>query len=152
MKEKYMLLAIKQAEKAYKNNEVPIGAIIVKDNKVIAKAYNKKESKKSAIEHAEIIAIKRACKKLKNWRLIDCSIYVTTEPCLMCYGAIKEARMNKIFFGIENDNFGFSKKIKTEEEKVIIEKGILASECQILLKKFFNKKRTKTLIKNLKML
>ena len=88
MYEKYMKIALKQAEKALKYNEVPVGCVIVKNNKIIAKAYNKKEKTKNVIQHAEIIAISKACKKIKNWRLDNCEIYITMEPCMMCSGAI----------------------------------------------------------------
>ena len=83
-----MKLAMKEATKAYKNGDVPVGAVIVKNNKVIAKAHNMKEKNKSAIKHAEIIVIEKACKKVKNWHLNDCELYVTLEPCMMCCGAI----------------------------------------------------------------
>ena len=95
MNEYYMKIAIKQANKALKYNEVPVGAIIVKNNKIIAKAYNKKEKSNDSTKHAEIIAISKACKKFKNWRLDDCILYVTMEPCMMCSGAIEQSRIKK---------------------------------------------------------
>ena len=102
MNEYYMNIAIKEAKKAYKYEEVPVGAVIVKNNKVIAKAFNKKEKTKNVTKHAEIIAISKACKKLKNWRLEDCIIYVTMEPCMMCSGAIEQSRIKKIVYGVKN--------------------------------------------------
>ena len=99
MNNKFMCIAIKEAEKAKKIGEIPVGAVIVKDGKVLSKAHNLKESKNIATFHAEIIAIEKACKKLDNWRLIDCEMYVTLEPCSMCYGAIEESRISKLYIG-----------------------------------------------------
>ena len=101
MDEYYMNLALIQAKKAQKNKEVPVGAIIVKNNKIISKAYNKKEKKKNSIYHAEIIAISKACKKKKNWRLNNCSIYSTLEPCPMCASAIEQSRIKQVIYGLE---------------------------------------------------
>ena len=100
--EKYMLLALKEAEIAKSKNEVPVGAIIVKDDKVIAKAYNKKEQKNQPIAHAEILAIQKACKKLNTWHLDDCVMYVTLEPCVMCAGALIQARIKKVIYGAKS--------------------------------------------------
>ena len=94
--------AYKQAMNAFKKDEVPVGAIIVKDNKIIARAYNKKESLKDPTAHAEIIAIKKACKKLNSWHLDDCVMYVTLEPCAMCAGAIIQARIKKVVYGAKS--------------------------------------------------
>ena len=110
----FMNLALKQALKAYKKQEVPIGAIVVKNGKIISKAYNKKENKQITTKHAEIIAIERACKKLKTWHLDECEIYTTMEPCLMCYGAIEQSRISKIYYGLKNMNFGFKSKYNIE--------------------------------------
>ena len=96
---KYMELALNEAKKAYKIKEVPVGAVIVKDDKVIAKAYNLREKTNNAISHAEILCINKACKKLKAWRLDGCDMYVTLEPCLMCAGAITQARLSKVVIG-----------------------------------------------------
>ena len=90
-------------EKAYKKLEVPVGAVIVKAGKIIAKAYNLRETKKNSLAHAEILCINKACKKLKNWRLEDCTMYVTLYPCEMCMGAIKQARIKKVYFGAYDD-------------------------------------------------
>ena len=96
-KEYFMQEALKEAKKAYNKLEVPVGVVIVKDDKIIARAYNQKEMKNSPIKHAEIIAIEKACKKLNNWRLNDCEMYVTLEPCPMCAGAIVNSRIKKIY-------------------------------------------------------
>ena len=95
----FMLEAYNLAKKAYKKGEVPIGAVIVKDGKIIARGYNQREKKQSAILHAEIIAIKKACKKLKSWRLDGCDLYCTLEPCFMCSGAVLNARIKRLYFG-----------------------------------------------------
>ena len=104
----YMRIAINEAKKALKEDEVPIGAVIVKDGKVISKAYNKREKSQNAICHAEILAIEKACKKLKSWRLDGAEIYVTLEPCPMCAGAIANARIEKLVYAAKemssNDN------------------------------------------------
>jgi tRNA(adenine34) deaminase len=84
---------------------VPVGAVIVKNNKIISKAYNKKEKTKNVTKHAEIIAISKACKKIKNWRLDECEIYVTMEPCMMCCGAIEQSRIKKIIYGVKNEKY-----------------------------------------------
>ena len=94
-KEKFMKEALKQAKKAYDKLEVPVGAVIVKDGKIIARAYNQKEEKNDTTNHAEIMAIKKASKKLNSWRLLDCDMYVTLEPCSMCAGALIQSRIRK---------------------------------------------------------
>lgn len=137
MNEYYMNIAIKEAKKAYKYEEVPVGAVIIKDNKVIAKAYNKKEKTKNVTKHAEIIAISKACKKLKNWRLENCTIYVTMEPCMMCSGAIEQSRIKKIVYGAKNENYGSTDQLKNIE---IISK-VCEKECRELVQSFFKKRR-----------
>ena len=102
----FMNEAYKQALKALKINEVPVGAIIVKDNKIIARAYNKKEINNDPLGHCELIAIKKACKKLSTWRLTGCEMYVTLEPCVMCLGAIVHARIDKVYYGIKDSRYG----------------------------------------------
>ena len=141
--DKFMNEALKEAYKAYKKNEVPIGAVIVKNNKIIARAYNKKEKNKIATHHAEILAISKACKKIKNWRLIDCTLYVTVEPYLMCCGAIIQSRINKIVYGIPNKNYGGIESLfnTLENTNIKIEKGIMQEESLALMQKFFDKKR-----------
>lgn len=137
MREYYMQKAIKQAEKALKYNEVPVGAVIVKNNKIISKAFNKKEKKYDATKHAEIIAISKACKKLKNWRLDGCEIYVTMEPCMMCSGAIEQSRIKKIIYGVKNENYGCADKLKNIE----IISQICENECKEIVQTFFKKRR-----------
>ena len=137
---KYMKIALKEAEKAKKHNDVPVGAIIVKDNKIISRGHNKRELTKKVTKHAEIIAIERACRKLRSWHLDECEIYITVEPCTMCYGAIEQARMSKIIYGIDNEKFGYFSR-NNENKKILIEKGILKKECENIMKEFFIKKR-----------
>ena len=136
MDQYYMEIAIKEAYKALRYNEVPVGAIIVKNNKIISKAYNKREKKHDVTKHAEIIAISKACKKLKNWRLEDCTIYVTMEPCMMCCGAIEQSRIEKIVYGAANENFGNIKNIHVKNISQVCEK-----ECRELVSEFFKNKR-----------
>lgn len=135
MKEKYMELAIKQAEKAYKIKEVPVGCVIVKDDKIIAKSHNMVEKKKDSTMHAEIMAIKKASKKLKNWRLIDCDMYVTLEPCLMCKSAIELSRIKNVYYSTTSDNDINIKKTKYKEYKKYSKKTLE------LLQNFFKKRR-----------
>ena len=141
--DKFMMEALKEAKKAYKKGEVPIGAVIVKNNKIISRAYNQKEKNKIATHHAEILAINKACKKINNWRLIDCTLYVTVEPCLMCCGAIIQSRIKKVVYGISNKNYGGVESINTtlKNTNITVENGIMQDECLNLLRKFFNEKR-----------
>jgi len=147
--EQYIKLALDEACKAYKKGEVPIGAVIVKDGKVIARATNLRERKRNALYHAEILAIKRACKKLKSWRLIGCDMYVTLEPCPMCAGAIQQARISNLFFGAFDPKGGACGSVINvlEADKfnhnVNVTGGILAQECGEILKKFFRERRMK---------
>lgn len=146
MKEYYMNLAICQAKKALKKGEVPIGAIIVKNGKIVSKAYNNREKSKNAINHAEIIAIKKACKKLHDWRLEGCEIYVTLQPCIMCFGAILNSRIKKIYYGAKDNKFLGSlsdSKYNCLNHNINIEGGILEKECELILKNFFKKIRKK---------
>ena len=141
--EYYMMEALKEAKKAYQKNEVPVGAVIVKNGKIIARAHNLKETKCDTTQHAEILAIQKASKKLKSWRLIDCQMYVTLEPCTMCMGAIIHARIDSLFIGTLDPKTGacgsFIDLNKNYEynHKVTIEKGILKDECEQALKNFF---------------
>lgn len=137
MKDYYMKIALDQAKKALKHNEVPVGAVIVKNNKIISKAYNKREKSNDVTKHAEIIAISKACKKLKNWRLDDCILFVTMEPCMMCSGAIEQSRIKKIVYGIKNDNYGCTHNLKTAE----IISQVCEEECKNLVQSFFKKRR-----------
>ena len=139
---KYMKIALKEAKKAYKKGEVPIGAVVVKDNKVIARAHNLRESKHDPTGHAEIIAIKKASKKLKSWRLEDCDIYVTLEPCPMCAGAIIQARIKNLYFGAYDSKSGAASSAINLfnypwNHQVKVNGGILEMESKMLLKEFF---------------
>lgn len=133
--EKFMKEALKEAKKAYDKEEIPVGAVIVKDGKIIARAHNSKEISKNAVSHAEILAIQKACKKLESWRLLDCEMYVTLEPCPMCAGAIINARISKIYIGTDDEKTGAcgSKLNLLEDYKfnhnVQVQKYILKEEC-----------------------
>ena len=141
--EKFMKLALKEAQKAFNKEEIPVGVVIVKDDKVIARAHNLKESKNNAVSHAEILAIEKACKKLGAWRLLDCEMYVTLEPCPMCAGALINSRIKKIYIGTDDPKTGAcgSKlnllKDFTFNHDIEIEKYILKEECSKILKDFF---------------
>ena len=142
MEEKWMKEALKEAQKAYSKEEIPVGAVIVKDNKIIAKAHNLKELKKTVIAHAEILAIQKANKKLQNWRLLNCDLYVTLEPCMMCLGAIISSRIKNIYIGTidpKNKEQEAENRLKEYEKKygINIKIGILQEECEDILKKFF---------------
>lgn len=104
--EKFMKSALKEARKAFEKEEIPVGAVIVKDGKIIARAHNQKETSKKATGHAEILAIEKACKKLDSWRLLGCEMYVTLEPCPMCAGAIINSRISKIYIGTDDEKTG----------------------------------------------
>lgn len=141
-----MKQALKQAQKAFELDEIPIGAVVVVNGKVIAKGYNKRNTSKNAIDHAEIIAINKACKKMGDWRLENAELYVTLMPCPMCAGAIVNARIKKVFFGADNGNAQIFDKIMKESElnhKTDFEGGLLKEECANLLKTFFAQKRLK---------
>ena len=135
--EYYMKCALKEANKAKKRGEIPVGAVIVKSNKIIAKGYNEIEKSKNSLKHAEIIVINKACKKLKKWRLNDCILYTTMEPCMMCCGAIQNSRIKKIVYGIKNEQYGYSNKL----QKVEITKNIMEKECREIIQLFFKKIR-----------
>lgn len=142
-----MLQALKQAKKAALENEVPVGCVIVYQDKIISKAYNKRNQTNNALDHAELIAIKKACKKLNTWILEDASIYITLEPCLMCSGAILQSRIKNLYFGAYEPKFGAAGSIINvfEEEKfnhhVNVLGGILEKECSDILKSFFQNMR-----------
>ena len=143
----FMNKALEQAKKAYKKNEVPVGAIVVRNDKIIASAFNLREKKQNALYHAEILAINKACKKLKSFRLDDCEMFVTLEPCPMCSGAIVNARLKKVYFGCYDKNYGCcgSKynflQDKNFEHLVDVEGGILEEECSKIIKTFFENLR-----------
>ena len=141
--EKYMKQALKQAQKALEINEVPIGCGIVYEGKVIARGYNRRKADKNTLSHAELIAIKKASKKMGDWRLEDCTMYVTLEPCQMCAGAIVQARINRCVIGCMSPKSGCAGSIlnllQMDEfnHKVDIEKGVLEDECSAILSGFF---------------
>lgn len=143
MNPKFMNQALKEAKKAYEKLEIPVGAVIVKDDKIIARAHNLKETKKSAIAHAEILAIQKANKKLDNWRLLDCDMYVTLEPCQMCMGAIISSRIKNLYIGTLDPKKQEPINIEEYKEKhgVNIEVGIMQDECEYILKDFFKNLR-----------
>lgn len=144
-----MKLAIAAAKKAEEIKEVPIGAVIVKDGKVVATAYNLRETEKRAIAHAELLAIDQACKNLNTWRLTDCTLYVTLEPCSMCAGAILQSRVDRVVFGAKDPKAGCVGSIYNLlseprfNHQCEIEAGVLAEECGQLLSSFFRNLRKK---------
>lgn len=147
--EKYMKEAIKQAKKAYALGEVPIGCVIVYEDKIIGRGYNRRTIDKNTIAHAEMMAIKKASKKMDDWRLEDCTMYVTLEPCQMCSGAIVQSRMKKVVVGCMNPKAGCAGSIlnllQMEEfnHQVELEIGVLEEECIALMKNFFKELREK---------
>ena len=146
-KKKFMKAALKEAKKAYDKLEVPVGAVIVKDGKIIARAHNLKETKYDTTKHAEILAIQKASKKLNSWRLLDCEMYVTLEPCSMCAGALINSRIKKVYIGANDEKTGAVGSVfnlledYTFNHKVQIESGILKEECENILTEFFKKLR-----------
>ena len=142
--QKWMGVALKEAEMAFRNKEIPIGAIIVKDNKLISKGYNQVELLKDATAHAEMLAITSASSFLNDWRLTDCDIYITLEPCCMCAGAIVKSRIKNVFFGAYNQSEGCVSSLYNICNDVRlnhqcgVQGGILSDECSYLLKSFFN--------------
>lgn len=142
----FMKKALKEAEKAYYKGEVPVGAVIVKDGKIISRGHNLKEIKKDTTKHAEIIAIEKASKKIDAWRLEDCDIYVTMEPCPMCMGAIINSRIRKIYYGIPDLKAGACGSVidlTTYKFNHIptYEKNVLGEESKELLQRFFRELR-----------
>lgn len=144
---KFMKEALKEAQKAYDKKEIPVGAVIVKDNKIIARAHNVKEEKNDTTKHAEIIAIQKASKKLNAWRLTGCEMYVTLEPCSMCAGALIQSRISKVYIGTMDYKTGACGSVlnllKDYEfnHKVEMEKDILQEDCRKILKDFFKELR-----------
>lgn len=144
-----MELAIGQAKIAEQKDEVPIGAVIVRNGKVIAKTFNLMEKRQSATAHAEILAIQKACKKIKSWRLLDCEMYVTVEPCAMCAGAIANARIKKVYFGAYETKSGCAESkypILADNglnHSVEYVGGVMEKQCAELLKNYFKEKRRK---------
>ncbi len=146
--EYYMKEAIKEAKKAYLIDEVPIGCVIVYQDKIIARAHNEREKRESALAHAEILAISKACKKLNSWRLEDSIMYITLEPCCMCSGAIIQSRIKKVIYGAYDYRFGAHKSITNLfdvkfNHQVDIKGGFMEEECGKLITDFFKELRMK---------
>ena len=147
--ESFMKQAVKQAKKAYDKLETPIGCVIVHDDKIIARGYNKRNMKKNTLAHAEILAINKASKVLGDWRLEDCTMYVTLEPCPMCAGAIVQARIPRVVIGSMNPKAGCAGSVLNLlqqdglNHQVEITKGVLAEECSGLMTSFFRELRKK---------
>lgn len=143
MNPKFMQQALKEAKKAYDKLEIPVGAVIVKDNKIISRAHNLKETKQTTTAHAEILAIQKANRKLNNWRLLDCDLYVTLEPCDMCMGAIISSRIKNIYIGTLDQKKTETIDIEKYKEKygIDIVFGIMQEESEYILKDFFKKLR-----------
>lgn len=143
----YMKEALKQARKAYKIKEVPIGCVIVHEDKIIARGYNKRNTKKNTLAHAEILAINKASKVLGDWRLEDCTMYITLEPCQMCAGAIVQARVKRVVIGSMNPKAGCGGSILNLLEmeqfnhQVEVERGVLEEECSTMMSQFFKELR-----------
>lgn len=146
---KFMKEAIKEAKRAADKGECPVGAVIVYDNKIIARGHNLRETKRSPLAHAEIIAIKKAAKKLNAWRLLDCTLYVTLEPCPMCAGAIIQSRIKNVWFGAYDPKAGAAGSVVNLFEPgmfnydVSVKGGIMADACAQILSDFFSKLRKK---------
>ena len=141
--EKYMDKAIAQAKRAYANGDVPIGCVIVHDDRIIARGFNKRNLKKTTLAHAEILAIEQASKKLGDWRLEECTMYVTLEPCQMCAGAIVQARIPNVVIGCMNPKAGCAGSIinlldmKQFNRQVEVIRGVRQDECSEMMKSFF---------------
>lgn len=147
--ERFMREALKQAKKAAELGEMPVGAVIVRGDEIISRGYNKRETKKNALLHAEIIAIERACKKLGGWRLPECEMYVTLEPCPMCAGAILNARIDRLYFGAYDLKSGCAgSRINIMDMNlcnytVEVSGGIMQEECSGIIREFFRELRSK---------
>ena len=147
--EKYMKEAIRQAKKAYVMEETPIGCVLVHDGKIIARGYNKRNKKKNTLAHAELIVINKASRVLGDWRLEECTMYVTLEPCPMCAGAIVQARIPKVVIGSMNPKAGCAGSVLNLLEmqefnhQVEVERGVLQEECSAMLSGFFRELREK---------
>ena len=147
--EKYMKIAIREAKKAYALDEVPIGCVIVQNEKIIARGYNRRNTDKNTLAHAEMSAIKKASKKTGVWRLEDCTMYVTLEPCQMCAGAIVQSRLGKVVIGSMNPKAGCAGSVinllqmKQFNHQVEMVTGVLEEECSTMLSGFFQELREK---------
>ena len=148
MNNEFMKKAIDLAKRARLKDEVPVGAVIVKDGKIIARAYNQMEKTQDATAHAEILVIKKACKKLNSWRLDGCELYVTVEPCAMCAGAIVNARIERVVYGAPDLRFGALGSLLNLAELPLnhtpkVCRGVLAEQCRDMLSSYFKRKRIK---------
>lgn len=147
--ERYMKEAIRQARKAEAIGDVPIGCVIVYEGKIIARGYNRRNKEKTVLAHAELAAMRKACKKIGDWRLEGCTMYITLEPCQMCSGAILQARVDRIVIGCMNPKAGCAGSIlnlldmKEFNHQVEVERGVLEEECSEMLKSFFKKLRVR---------
>ena len=146
IQEHYMRLALKQARVSQKNDEVPIGAVVVKNGEVIARAHNTRNASRNAVEHAELVAIERACKKLNDWRLTGCDLYVTLEPCVMCLGACYNARISNVYFGAYDLSGKGCVQLAemvghTLNHELTLHGGVLEKECSEILTEYFKSKR-----------
>ena len=144
----YMRAAISEAKRAGKKGEVPVGAVIVRGDKIVGRGHNTRETKRNALNHAELIAINRACKKLRQWRLLDCVMYVTLEPCVMCHGGIINARIKRVVFGAQDAKAGAMGSLLDLGEysfnhKTEVVPGVLAEESKKLLQDFFAELRNR---------
>lgn len=152
-KYKFMFAALQEAEKALEENEVPVGAVVVKDNRIIGRGYNQVERLKDATAHAEMIALTAAANHIGNWRLSECSIYVTLEPCVMCTGALLASRIKELYFSIFDPKFGACGSVYNLAEdgktnhKINVFSGIYSEESKKLLQEFFDNLKKKTLLK-----
>lgn len=143
VQEKYMKEALKQAKKAYALGEVPIGCVIVHEGKIIGRGYNRRNTDKNTLAHAEITAINKASKKIGDWRLEECTLYVTLEPCQMCAGAVVQARIPEVVMGCMNPKAGCAGSVLNIldmpefNHQVAVTKGVMEEECSDMLKTFF---------------
>ncbi|MBI4929731.1 MAG: tRNA adenosine(34) deaminase TadA [Bacteroidetes bacterium] len=150
--ERFMRLAIKEAAKALLKNEVPVGTVLVKNNIVIATAHNMRETKNDPTAHAEIIALKEGASEIKSWRLTDATLYVTKEPCVMCAGAMVNARLKRLVYGCKDKKSGAVDSLynllsdKRLNHRVELISGVLEDECDLMLKRFFQSRRNRTVL------
>lgn len=148
MQNKFMKAALKCAQKAFDDGEVPIGAVVVADGKIISRGHNRRTKKQIATAHAEIEAIEKACKKLKSWRIPECELYVTLEPCPMCMGAMLNARIKKVYFGAyEAKGRSMTEQLAASNllnHKIEVEGGMMQEECASILSEFFSQMRERT--------
>ena len=148
MQNKFMKAALKCAHKAFDDGEVPIGAVVVCNGKIISRGHNRRTKKQIATAHAEIEAIEKACKKLKSWRIPECELYVTLEPCPMCLGAMLNARIKKVYFGAyEAKGRSMTDQLASSNllnHKIEVEGGVMKDECAQLLSEFFSQMRERT--------